>query len=133
MPPKHDSPMLRDPEQLAKELYGYWIETLKTDGYSEEIEDWDTVEGDVRRNFIEAVNEIVVKPLDRLVTDMEVQISILEASEALDKMAASNKGGGGGGGGAVLAVGKYRCYTCSKWPVDKAGATCPACMAQARI
>lgn len=131
MAPKHDSPMLRDPEQLAKELYEYWIETLKTDGYSDEIEDWDTVEGDVRRNFIEAVNEIVVKPLDRLVTDMEVQISILEASEALDKMAANNKGGGGGGG-AVLAVGKYRCYTCSGWPVDKPGMTCHFCRAQAR-
>lgn len=75
---------LADPHALAKEIYDYWSESLRTDGY-DDVDFWDDLDDVMRENLAEAVRRRVVEPVDQVVTELEVEISILECIQVADR------------------------------------------------
>lgn len=128
---------LRDPELLAKDVYEYWVHSLKSDGFQDDIDEWDDLDHEIKLHFIEAVEANATRPFERVLGDMEVEISILEASQAIDKLEEKKPaprqmvvGGAGGGGGKVILL-KEPCYYCGRAEAVRDSA-CAKCLELAR-
>lgn len=116
---------LRDPETVAKRVYEYWIGSLRTDGILKDFDEWKGMDPSLRENLVEAIDECVVRPLDRIVSDMEVELSLAETGKALDKIEALP---------APVAKWKYPgqiCYYCGHGDTVRDGA-CRRCLEGAR-
>jgi hypothetical protein len=99
---------LTDPGKIAEEVYGFWVQVMRTDGVEgvEEMPDWTDVPKDVRDRLVESLKNNVSEPILRFAQACE---SELRAANAL------------------FEKGDSLCYVCGKNDVSDAGRVCGSC------
>ena len=113
--------ILLDAESLAKNIYDYWVSTLRTDlpGEAGGWPSWDDTEDVYKQNFVESVRVGVVDLLKRLKEEMEFE-SRLDASFSDSEVVPTEV--------APTPARYSACYSCERQPVHNPGDMCLACL-----
>lgn len=108
-PPDH----LLDADQLARNIWEFWVSVCKTDRLvdAEEMPDWDEMDDGLKLCFVEALSTQVVKPLQRYTQDVEFESSLDATFSDIQE-------------GQPKAI---PCYVCARNPVSQPGKVCSTC------
>jgi hypothetical protein len=111
---------LLDSDDIARQLWEYWVSLMKTDGVIEgdEMPDWDEMEDETLLCFKEAVDHTVSGPLRKFSADLDFETSLDEAFEEARPTPPQYQ--------AVQAQ-AVPCYICGRNPVPRNGKVCGNC------